>query len=509
MLFEELQRKYAKGGGEERIKQQHDKKKLTARERIDLLFDKGTFIDIDRFVEHRCTDFGMDKKVFPGDGIITGYGKVDGRLVFAYFQDFTVIGGSLSRTNASKICKVMDLAIENGAPIIGLNDGGGARIQEGVESLSGYGDIFYRNTMASGVIPQITAILGPCAGGAVYSPAITDFVFMARDTSYMFITGPDVIKAVNHEEVTKEELGGAHIHNQKSGVAHFSAETEQDCIFMIKELLSFIPSNNQEDPPVTITKDQSTRTSPKISDIIPSDSKKPYDMSEIVKEVADDNYFFETHADYAKNIITGFCRFAGRAAGIVANQPMVLAGCLDIDASLKAARFVRFCDAFNIPLVSFVDVPGFLPGVAQEYGGIIKHGAKLIYAYAEATVPKITVITRKAYGGAYIVMSSKHLHGNINMAYPTAEIAVMGAEGAVEIIYRRELKEASDPQAEKEKLVAEYKDRLYNPFEAARLGYIDDVIKPENTRGSIIAALDMLKNKVGNLPSKKHGSIPL
>ncbi len=497
------------GGGKERIDKQHEAGKLTARERIDLLLDPGSFSELDKFVTHRATDFGMADKKVPGDGVVTGYGTVDGRQVFVFAQDFTVFGGSLSGAYAQKICKVMDLATRVGAPVIGLNDSGGARIQEGVESLAGYADIFLRNTLASGVVPQISLILGPCAGGAVYSPAITDFIVMAKNTSYMFITGPDVIKTVTHEEVTKEALGGALTHNQKSGVAHFASENEQAAILLTRELLSYLPSNNHEDPPVVETDDDPFRADMKLATVVPANPNKPYDMKEILRAVVDNNHFFEVQEHFAKNMIVGFGRVNGRAVGLVANQPAVLAGCLDIDASTKAARFVRFCDCFNIPLVTFVDVPGFLPGTHQEWGGIIKHGAKLLYAFAEATVPKVTVITRKAYGGAYDVMASKHIRADVNYAYPTAEIAVMGPDGAVNIIFRNELGQAKDAAAEKTRLVADYREKFANPFKAAELGYIDEVIRPEETRGKIARALEMLKDKrQENLP-RKHGNIPL
>ncbi len=508
-ILEELHQKAELGGGIEKIERQHRAGKLTARERIDLLLDKGSFVELDKFVTHRCTDFGMEKQKIPGDGVITGYGYIDGRLVFVFSQDFTVFGGSLSKAYAEKVCKIMDLAMKTGAPVIGLNDSGGARIQEGVQSLAGYADIFLRNTLASGVIPQISAILGPCAGGAVYSPAITDFVFMVKNISYMFVTGPDVIKAVTHEDITKEELGGPHVHATLSGVAHFVAEDEKECFMMIRELMSFLPLNNMEDPPVRECTDDIFRREEKLKYIVPDNPNKPYDIKEIIRAVVDDGYFFEVQEHFAKNIVIGFARFNGRPVGIVANQPAVLAGCLDINSSIKAARFVRFCDAFNIPIVTFEDVPGFLPGTAQEFGGIIKHGAKLLYAYCEATVPRITVITRKAYGGAYCVMSSKHIRGDINYAYPTAEIAVMGPDGAVNIIFRHLLAKAEDPDSERERLIQEYRDKFANPFVAAELGYIDEVIRPEDTRLKIIQALEMLKNKRDTNPPKKHGNIPL
>ncbi|MHB8875073.1 MAG: acyl-CoA carboxylase subunit beta [Myxococcaceae bacterium] len=497
------------GGGADRIAKQHEAGKLTARERLELLLDPGSFSELDKFVTHRATDFGMAGKKILGDGVVTGYGTVEGRQIFVFAQDFTVFGGSLSGAYAQKICKIMDLATRVGAPVVGLNDSGGARIQEGVESLAGYADIFLRNTLASGVVPQISLILGPCAGGAVYSPAITDFIVMAKDTSYMFITGPDVIKTVTHEEVTKEALGGALAHNQKSGVAHFAAENEQAALVLTRELLSFLPRNNAEDPPVAPCDDDPFRTEESLKTIVPANPNKPYDIKEIVKAVVDSRHFFEVQEHFAKNMVVGFARLNGKPVGIVANQPAVLAGCLDIDASVKGARFVRFCDCFNIPLVTFVDVPGFLPGTNQEWGGIIKNGAKLLYAFAEATVPKVTVITRKAYGGAYDVMASKHIRADVNYAYPTAEIAVMGPEGAVNIIFRNELTAAKDAVAEKARLVEEYREKFANPFKAAELGYVDEVIRPEETRGKLIRALEMLKDKrQENLP-RKHGNIPL
>jgi len=505
----EMHRQAEAGGGEDRIAKQHEAGKLTARERIDLLLDPGTFVEVDKFVTHRCSDFGMEEKKILGDGVVTGHGLVEGRQVFVFAQDFTVFGGSLSGAYAQKICKIMDLAMRVGAPVIGLNDSGGARIQEGVESLAGYADIFLRNTLASGVIPQISLILGPCAGGAVYSPAITDFIAMVKDTSYMFITGPDVIKTVTHEEVTKENLGGALTHNATSGVAHFAADDEAAAIRLTRELLSFLPLNNADDPPVQPCEDDPFREDEKLKTIVPDNPNKPYDIKEIVRTVVDDNHFFEVQEHWAKNMVVGFARMNGRPVGIVANQPIVLAGCLDIDASVKAARFVRFCDCFNIPLVTFVDVPGFLPGTAQEWGGIIRHGAKLLFAFAEATVPKVTVITRKAYGGAYDVMASKHIRADVNYAFPTSEIAVMGPDGAVNIIFRDALKRAADPVAEKERLVREYREKFANPYKAAELGYIDEVILPEQTRGRVIQALEMLKTKRQSNPPKKHGNIPL
>jgi propionyl-CoA carboxylase beta chain len=507
--LDELNRRALEAGGAARVKRQHDAGKLTARERIELLLDPGTFVEMDRLVVHRCADFGMDEQKVPGDGVVTGYGAIDRRQVFVFAQDFTVFGGSLSAAYAGKICKIMDLAMKVGAPVIGLNDSGGARIQEGVESLAGYADIFLRNTLASGVVPQISAIMGPCAGGAVYSPAITDFIFMVDGSSYMFITGPDVIKTVTHEEVTKEQLGGALSHNAKSGVAHFACEDDSDCLGRIRELMGFLPANNHEDPPLAPCTDPIDREDEALDDMVPRDPMKPYDIEQIIRAVVDDASFFEVQEHYAKNIVIGFARFAGRPVGIVANQPMVLAGCLDIDASVKAARFVRFCDCFNLPIVTFVDVPGFLPGTDQEYGGIIKHGAKLLYAFCEATVPKVTVITRKAYGGAYDVMSSKHIRGDISYAYPTAEIAVMGPDGAVSIVYRKEIEEADDRVATKDKFVDEYRSKFANPFKAAELGFVDEVIYPRMTRQRVVAALSMLKNKRDQNPPRKHGNLPL
>jgi len=499
------------GGGAERREREHKAGKLSARERIHLLLDEGTFEELDKFVRHRCVDFGSEENRPAGDGFVTGFGRVDGRLVYVFAQDFTVFGGSLSETNALKICKIMDLAMRNGAPVIGLNDSGGARIQEGVASLAGYAEIFLRNTLASGVIPQISAILGPCAGGAVYSPAITDFILMTRDTSYMFVTGPDVIKTVTHEEVTKQELGGAMTHNATSGVAHFVSRDDAECCAMIRELLSFLPSNNLEDPPRRATSDPIDRREESLSGIVPEDPLKPYDIKDVLHAAVDDGYFFEVQEHYAKNIVVGFARFDGRPVGIVANQPAFLAGTLDINASVKGARFVRFCDAFNIPLITFEDVPGFLPGTQQEYGGIIKHGAKLLFAFAEATVPKITVITRKAYGGAYCVMASKHIRTDANFAWPTAEIAVMGPEGAVDIVYKRELSAApaSERARLREEKISEFRARFANPFVAAERGYLDAVIEPAETRQRIITALRALENKRDVNPKKKHGNIPL
>ena len=498
------------GGGEERIARQHEEGKLTARERVDLLLDPGSFVELDALVLHRCRDFGMDQKRVPGDGVVSGYGAISGRLVYVFAQDFTVFGGSLSETNAQKICKVMDLAVENGAPLIGLNDSGGARIQEGVASLGGYADIFLRNTLASGVVPQVSAVLGPCAGGAVYSPAITDFVFMVDGTSYMFVTGPDVIKTVTHEEVTKEELGGSQTHAAKSGVCHFTVANDAACLAGIRDLLSYLPSNNLDEPPPGTSADDPDREDPQLDDLVPEDPNKPYDIKRLVDAVVDDGRFLEVHAAYARNIVVGFARFANQAVGIVANQPAYLAGVLDIDASLKGARFVRFCDAFNIPLVTFEDVPGFLPGTQQEFGGIIKHGAKLLYAFAEATVPKITIITRKSYGGAYCVMASKHLRTDVNLAYPTAEIAVMGPEGAVNVLYKRELEAAGERAAElRAQKVAEYREKFSNPYIAAERGFLDAVIPPSKTRPAIVRALRQLRSKRQSLPAKKHGNIPL
>ncbi|MEE8135621.1 MAG: acyl-CoA carboxylase subunit beta [Thermodesulfobacteriota bacterium] len=508
-ILEQKEKDAESGGGEARIKKQHDSGKLTARERIELLVDKNTFVELDKFVVHKCKDFGMGDKKFLGDGVVTGYGKVEGRQVFVYAQDFTVFGGSLGMEHGRKICKIMDLAMQVGAPVIGLSDSGGARIQEGVESLAGYAEIFCRNVLASGVVPQISAIMGPCAGGAVYSPAITDFTIMVKETSYMFITGPDVIKAVTHEEVNSEDLGGAMVHNSRSGVAHFAAEDDKDSILLIKELLSFLPSNNMEDPPRIKTEDPSDRRDMGLRTIVPENPNKPYDMKDVVTSVVDEGYFFEVQEHYAKNIIIGFARLAGRVVGIVGNQPNVLAGCLDIDSSIKGGRFVRFCDCFNIPILTFEDVPGFLPGTSQEWGGIIKHGAKLLYAYSEATVPRVTVITRKAYGGAYDVMSSRHIRGDMTFAYPTAEIAVMGSDGAVNIISRGQIAQAEDPEAERAKLIEEYKENFANPYKAAELGFVDEVIRPEDTRPRVIAAFEMLDGKRQTNPPKKHGNIPL
>jgi propionyl-CoA carboxylase beta chain len=508
-LLEALERRAELGGGEERLRRQHEAGKLTARERIHLLFDPGTFHEVDKLVAHRCRDFGMEDQVIPGDGVVAGHGRVDGRQVYAFAQDFTVFGGSLSETNAAKIVKIMDLALKMGAPVVGLNDSGGARIQEGVLSLGGYADIFLRNTLASGVIPQISAIMGPCAGGAVYSPAITDFNIMVEGTSYMFVTGPDVIKTVTHEEVTKEQLGGALTHNETSGVAHFAVPDDRDCLRLIRELLGYLPSNNVDEAPRREVADPVDREDELLDQLVPESPHQPYDMLDLVHAVADDGTFLEVHRHYAKNIIVGFARLAGRSVGLVANQPAHLAGTLDIDASVKAARFVRFCDAFNIPLVTFEDVPGFLPGTRQEYGGIIRHGAKLLFAFAEATVPKVTVITRKAYGGAYCVMASKHIRTDVNFAWPTAEIAVMGPEGAVNILYKRELETASSPDAARAERVQEFRRKFANPYIAAERGFIDEVIHPRQTRAKLIAALAGLETKRDKNPPKKHGNIPL
>jgi propionyl-CoA carboxylase beta chain len=511
--LEELRRRYSearKGGGEERIAKQHDAGKLTARERVEALLDPGSFQELDALVHHRNYDFGMENQRIPGDGVVTGHGRVDARPVFVFAQDFTVFGGSLSETFAEKICKVMDLAMKAGAPCIGLNDSGGARIQEGVVSLAGYSDIFLRNTLASGVVPQISAIMGPCAGGAVYSPAITDFTVMVQDTSYMFITGPDVISEVTHETVTKEDLGGAMTHNSTSGVAHFAAADDRDALLLIRDMLSYMPSNNMEDPPQRPTDDPDDRSDELLNSLVPDNPNQPYDIKKVITAIVDDGRFLEVHEHYAKNIVVGFARLSGRPVGIVANQPAVLAGVLDINASVKGARFVRFCDCFNIPLITFEDVPGFLPGTDQEFGGIIRHGAKLLYAFAEATVPKLTVITRKAYGGAYCVMASKHIRTDFNFAWPTAEVAVMGPEGAVKIVYRRDLKKAGD-KAEKVrvKYVDEYREKFANPFIAAERGYVDEVIEPARTRPKLIAGLRLLDNKRDTNPPRKHGNIPL
>ncbi len=505
----ELRKQAQLGGGPARIEAQHKRGKLTARERVELLLDRGSLRELDMFVTHRTTGFGMEERKFLSDSVVTGWGTIDDRRVFVFSQDFTVFGGSLGEVHAEKVCKVLDLAMKNGAPVIGLNDSGGARIQEGVVSLGGYADLFLRNVTASGVIPQISAIMGPCAGGAVYSPALTDFIFMVKNTSHMFITGPGVIKAVTREEVTFEELGGAMTHNTKSGVSHVAAESEEDCLFLIRELFSYLPSNNMEDPPYVETADDPLRMDARLDEMVPADPSKPYDMKEIMRLVVDNGEFFEIHEHYAPNIVVGFARLGGYTVGIVANQPAVLAGVLDSEASRKGARFVRFCDAFNIPIVTFEDVPGFMPGVAQEHGGIIVHGAKLLYAYCEATVPKLTVVTRKTYGGAYCVMSSKHIRGDFNVAWPSGEIAVMGPEGAVNIIFRRELAQIDDPRARQAELVAEYREQFANPYVAAARGYIDDVIEPRETRPRLINALQMLQCKRDENPPKKHGNIPM
>ncbi len=497
------------GGGPERVKTQHDRGRLTARERLDLLLDKGSFRETDMFVTHRTHDFDLEKKKFLADSVVTGWGTIDGRLVYVFSQDFTVFGGSLGEVHAEKICKIMDMAMKNGAPVIGLNDSGGARIQEGVVSLGAYADIFLKNTLSSGVIPQISAIMGPCAGGAVYSPALTDFIFMVRNSSYMFVTGPEVVKTVTHEEVTFEELGGADTHASTSGVCHYVAESEGDCLYMIRLLLSYIPQNNMEDPPFVPTSDDRLRTEEDLDHIVPDDPSKPYDMRDVIKLAVDDGVFLEIHENYAQNILTCFARFGGHSVGIVANQPAHLAGVLDINSSDKAARFVRFCDSFNLPIITFVDVPGFLPGTGQEHGGIIRHGAKLLYAYCEATVPKITLITRKAYGGAYDVMSSKHIRSDLNLAWTSAELAVMGPEGAVNIIFRKELADAKDPEKRRAELVAEYREKFAHPYIAAARGYVDDIIEPRFTRPRIINGLEMLSNKRDANPAKKHGNIPL
>ena len=505
----DLREESLQGGGAERVEQQRQKGKLTARERLEILLDQGTFVELDKFVTHHSTGFGLEDKRILGDGVVTGYGKVDGRLVYVFAQDFTVFGGSLAEAHAGKICKIMDLAVQNGAPIIGLNDSGGARIQEGVVSLGGYADIFLRNTLASGVVPQISAVLGPCAGGAVYSPAITDFTFMVRGISYMFVTGPDVVKTVTHEEVTAEDLGGADVHGSVSGVAQFVADSEAEALMDVRRLLGFLPSNNLDSPPRRDTEDPPERRDEALDEIVPEDPSKPYDMLDVITRVVDDGEMLEVHRDFATNIIVGFARLNGMSVGIIANQPAVLAGVLDINASLKGARFIRFCDAFNVPLITFEDVPGFLPGTDQEHGGIIKHGAKLLYAYCEATVPKLTVITRKAYGGAYDVMSSKHIRGDFNVGWPTAEIAVMGPRGAVQILYRRELAEAGDPDAMLAEREKEYRERFAHPYAAAERGYLDDVILPHDTRPSLISALESLMSKRQTVPPKKHGNIPL
>ena len=497
------------GGGQKRIEAQHAKGKLTARERIDFLLDEGSFVELDRFVTHRCTDFGMQEQEILGDGVVTGHGLIDGRPVYVFSQDFTVFGGSLSETNAEKICKIMDQALKVGVPVIGLNDSGGARIQEGVASLGGYAEIFWRNTQASGVIPQISAVLGPCAGGAVYSPAITDFILMVEGSSYMHITGPDVVKTVTHEEVTSEDLGGADVHMAKSGVAHFKSTDDKNAMSLLRRLYSYLPLNNAEDAPFVATDDPSDRCDEELDTIVPSDPSKPYDMHGVIERIVDEGSWLEVHGEYARNILVGFARLGGRVVGLVANQPAVLAGCLDIDASVKGARFIRFCDAFNIPLVTLEDVPGFLPGTAQEYGGIIRHGAKLLYAYCEATVPKLTVITRKAYGGAYDVMSSKHVRGDLNLAWPGAQIAVMGAAGAARIIHRREIAASDDPVATEAQKTEQYETTFNNPYKAAARGFIDDVIEARTTRPALIRGLELLKTKQEERPTRKHGNVPL
>ncbi|MCA9938657.1 MAG: acyl-CoA carboxylase subunit beta [Anaerolineales bacterium] len=497
------------GGGADRIERHRKAGKMTAHERIDILLDRGSFHEIDMFVVHRERNFGMDDQQIPGDSVVTGWGTIDGRPVYVFSQDFTVFGGSLSEVHAEKVCKIMEMAMRNGAPLIGINDSGGARIQEGVVSLGGYADIFLRNTLASGVIPQISAIMGPCAGGAVYSPALTDYIFMVKNSSYMFVTGPNVVKAVTGEDVTFETLGGAMTHNETSGVAHMAAESEAECLIKIRELLSYLPANNAEDPPFKPTKDDALRTEAALDTLVPDNPNKPYDIKDVINLIVDDGVFYEIHEHFAPNVVVGFARLGGFSVGIIANQPMVLAGVLDINASEKAARFVRFCDAFNIPLIVFEDVPGFMPGVNQEHGGIIRSGAKLLYAFCEATVPKITVVTRKAYGGAYCVMNSKHIRADLNLAWPTAEIAVMGPDGAVNIIFRRELESAEDPVARKAELVQDYRDRFADPYTAAKRGFVDDVIEPSETRPRLINALNMLQNKRDSNPPKKHGNIPL
>lgn len=507
--LKELRAEALKGGGEDRIEKQHNKGKLTARERVDLLLDKGSFEEIDAFVTHRSSAFGLERQKFLGDGVITGYGKIHGKPVYVFSQDFTVFGGSLSETHAEKICKIMDLAVKNGIPVIGLNDSGGARIQEGVSSLGGYAEVFWRNSMASGVVPQISAVMGPCAGGAVYSPALTDFIFMVENTSYMFVTGPNVVKTVTHEEVTSEELGGATTHNTKSGVAHFATANDAVCLQDIRKLMSYIPQNCEEKVPLIESKDPDSAKAKALDSIVPLNPNKPYDIHDVIDGIMDDNSFYEVQKDFADNVVVGFARLGGRSIGIVANQPLALAGVLDIDASLKAARFVRFCDSFNIPLVVFEDVPGFLPGTDQEWGGIIKHGAKLLYAFCEATVPKMTVITRKAYGGAYDVMNSKHIRSDYNVAWPTSEIAVMGTKGAVEIIFRREIMSADDPEAKQKELEDQYSEEFAHPYKAAARGFIDDVILPSETRNKLIRALEVCQNKVDVVPKKKHDNLPL
>jgi propionyl-CoA carboxylase beta subunit len=505
----EMRRLARLGGGQARIDRQHASNKLTAHERVHLLLDQGSFQELDPFVMHRSTDFGIDRQRIPGDGVVTGFGRVNSRLVFVFSQDFTVMGGSLSETHGEKICKIMDMALKNGAPVIGLCDSGGARIQEGVPALAGYSEIFLRNTLASGVVPQITAVMGPCAGGAVYSPALTDFCVMVRETANMYITGPDIIKAVTHEDVTHEQLGGASVHTSRTGVAHFAAENDEEALYLVRRLLSFLPQNNVEDPPWTPPTDEPDRVDLALNDVVPDSPNRPYDMKQVISSVIDDGDFFEVHEAFAQNIIVGFARLNGRPVGIVAQQPSVLAGALDIDASVKGARFVRFCDCFNIPIVTFEDVPGFLPGLAQEYGGIIRHGAKLLFAYCEATVPKITVITRKAYGGAYCTMNSRHIRGDLVYAWPTAEIAVMAADGAANVVFRREIEASDDPEATRKRLIREYTERFATPFVAASRGFVDDIIEPAETRAKLIAGLEMLKNKRDSNPPKKHANIPL
>jgi len=507
-VLNEQKAKSRLGGGAERIETQHKKGRLTARERIDLLLDKGSFHEVDAFVKHRTHDFDLDKQKYMSDSVITGWGTIESRLVYVFSQDFTVFGGSLGEVHAEKICKIMDMAMKNGAPMIGLNDSGGARIQEGVVALGGYADIFLKNTLASGVIPQISAIMGPCAGGAVYSPALTDFIFMTRNTSYMYVTGPDVVKTVTQEDVTHEELGGASVHSEKSGVCHVAADSEADTLYLIRKMLGYLPQNNMEDPPFMLA-DDPLRMDEALNSIVPDGANKPYDIKDVIRLIVDNGQFFEIHEGYAQNIVVGFARLGGHSIGIVANQPAVLAGVLDIDASEKGARFVRFCDAFNIPIITFEDVPGFLPGTVQEHHGIIRSGAKLLYAYCEATVPKLTVVTRKAYGGAYCVMSSKHIRGDLNLAWPTAEIAVMGSEAAVNLIQRKDWEKAKDPVKRKAELVAEYSAKFASPYVAAERGYIDDVIEPKETRPRLINALEMLSNKRDANPAKKHGNIPL
>lgn len=507
--LKELRAEALKGGGDARIEKQHEKGKLTARERVNLLLDKGSFEEIDAFVTHRSSAFGLERQKFLGDGVITGYGKIHGKTVYVFSQDFTVFGGSLSETHAEKICKIMDLAVKNGIPVIGLNDSGGARIQEGVSSLGGYAEVFWRNSMASGVVPQISAVMGPCAGGAVYSPALTDFIFMVENTSYMFVTGPNVVKTVTHEEVTSEELGGATTHNTKSGVAHFATANDAVCLQEIRKLMSYVPQNCEEKVPLIESKDPDSAKAKALDSIVPLNPNKPYDIHDVIDGIMDSGSFYEVHKDFADNVVVGFARLGGRSIGIVANQPLALAGVLDIDASLKAARFVRFCDSFNIPLVVFEDVPGFLPGTDQEWGGIIKHGAKLLYAFCEATVPKMTVITRKAYGGAYDVMNSKHIRSDYNVAWPTSEIAVMGTKGAVEIIFRREIMSADDPEAKQKELEDQYSKEFAHPYKAAARGFIDDVILPSETRNKLIRALEVCQNKVDMVPKKKHDNLPL